>query len=80
MHTARFAVAQGRPLAVVRPPDPTARLWRGNAALVDPSGCPPGLLAATGVVARMVSHRRPVADLVLPADGDLSGLWRLLGW
>ena len=83
MHTARFAIEQGRPLAVVAPPAPASgragAVWAGNAALVSPQGCDPGVLHAKGRVAAQVAARRPVADVVLPADGDLSALWDRLG-
>lgn len=81
MHTARFTLEQGRALAVVRPPsDRTGRgtVWSGNAALVAPEGCDPAVLHAKGAVARLVAGRRPAADVVLPADGDLAALWAFL--
>ena len=83
MHTARFALEQGRPLAVVAPPDTLAarraRVWAGNAALAAEEGCDPSVLHARGATARLVAARRPVADAVLPCDGDLGPLRDLLG-
>ncbi|HET6810115.1 MAG TPA: DNA-processing protein DprA [Acidimicrobiales bacterium] len=80
MHTARFTVEQGRLLAVVAPPGSgRSDVWAGNAALTAPAGCDPGVLHAKGKVAALVAARRPVADLVLAADGDLAPLWEALG-
>lgn len=82
MHTARFTVEQGRVLAVVAPPPGPAgraRQWAGNAALCDPAGCSPSVLHARGAVAGLVSARRPVAEVVVPAGGDLGPLWAVLG-
>jgi hypothetical protein len=45
---------------------------------VAPEGCDPAVLHAKGPVARLVAGRRPVADVVLPADGDLAVLWAFL--
>ncbi|HVA44121.1 MAG TPA: DNA-processing protein DprA [Acidimicrobiales bacterium] len=80
LHTARFTVGQGRPLVVVAPPGngPGRTAWAGNAALCDPAGCDPALLHATGTAGRLVGSRRPVADLVIEADGPWSELWELL--
>ena len=80
MHTARFALAQGRLLVVVRPPDDDAGLaaFTGNLALCAPEGCDPAALAATGQMAVLVAARRPVADLVLTGRGELAGLWATL--
>ena len=81
MHTARFTLEQGRLLAVLAPPPAPrgrARQWSGNAALGAPGGCGPEVLHARGATARLVAGRRPVADIVLPADGDLTALWRAL--
>jgi DNA processing protein len=57
MHTARFAVVQGRLLVVVRPrgPDGAVTACSGNVALADPNGCDPALLSATG---RTAAHGR----------------------
>lgn len=82
MHTARFTVEQGRVLVVVAPPDGPAgraRAWSGNAALCNPAGCDPAQLHAKGAVAALVAGRRPVADVVVPPDGDLRDLWAALG-
>ena len=81
MHTARFTLEQGRLLAVVAPPAPPrggARQWSGNAALSAPEGCAPAVLHARGATARLVATRRPMADVVLAPDGDLTPLWRAL--
>ena len=79
MHTARFAVMQGRLLAVVRPRgrDRAVAACSGNAALTDPNGCDPALVSATGATAELVRGRRPMADVVLDEEelaGFLSGL------
>ena len=81
MHTARFALAQHRLLAVVRPGDGDARsgaTWAGNAALLDPEGCDPALLHATGAAARLIAERRPVADLAVTRDSPWDDLWAAL--
>jgi DNA processing protein len=81
MHTARFAVAQGRPLVVVRPrgDDAAVMASSGNVALADPGGCDPALLAARGEVAELVRARRPVADVVVDDPEELAELFgRLL--
>lgn len=77
MHTARFTLIQHRLLAVVEPPPstPMAPQWAGNAALLDRDGCDPALLHATGSAARLISARRPVADLAIGPAGPWDGLW-----
>jgi DNA protecting protein DprA len=79
MHTARFALAQGRPLVVMTPP-PGHRIarWGGNLALSHPNGTDPALLHARGPLASRLARRTPVADLVLPAEGPWDALWELL--
>jgi DNA processing protein len=80
MHTARFTIDQGRLLAVLAPPpSPRPGVWSGNAALTAATGCDPAVLHAKGGVAALVARRRPAADVVLPADGDLGALWAALG-
>jgi DNA processing protein len=73
MHTARFAVAQGRLLVVVRPRGPhgAVKASTGNVALADPNGCDPVLLSATGKTAELVRARRPVADVVIDDRDEL---------
>lgn len=80
MHTARFAIEQGRLLAVAAPVAAglRQRAWSGNRALCDPEGCDPALLSARGALAAAVSARRPVADVVWRSDADLVALWRRL--
>jgi DNA processing protein len=81
MHTARFAIAQARPLVVVSPPAGTDRAggyWAGNLALTRPDGCDPALLHATGTLARAINDRRPVADLAIGGTGPWPELWELL--
>lgn len=73
LHTARFAIALGRTLAVLAPP----RLdgpYAGSAALIDPRGCDPGLLGATGDLAQLIRGRRPVADVVLAGPAEVAYL------
>jgi len=80
MHTARFAVVQGRLLAVARPKSAeTAAACSGNLALIDPGGCDPALVWATGAAAELVRSRRPMADVVIADRGDLAKLWGRLG-
>lgn len=77
LHTARFAVEQGRLLVVPRPRSP----WdsepesAGNMALSDPAGCDPAVLHATGGLARLLATRRPAADLVLHEASEIERLW-----
>ena len=77
LHTARFAVAEGRLLVVVRPDDREAdeRAWSGNRVLADPGGCDPAVLSATGKAAALVRERRPVADVVLERREGLAAVW-----
>ncbi len=81
MHTARFAVAQGRLLVVVRPNgrERDSSACSGNMALSDPDGCDPALLSATGRTAEMIRARRPVADVVIEKGDEFAGLWERLG-
>jgi DNA processing protein len=81
MHTARFAILQGRLLVVMRPRGAESDLAAngGNLALSDPNGCDPTLLSATGKAAQMISGRRPVADLVVEDRDGLAALWDRLG-
>ena len=77
LHTARFALAQGRPLVVPRPRSP----WddepesAGNMALTDPLGCSPRVVQATGRLANILTKRRPFADIVLHSAEDVSLIW-----
>jgi len=77
MHTARFAAVQGRLLVVVRPKGPHSRMTActGNLALLDPNGCDPTLLSATGATAELIRSRRPMADLVIDDRDQLAQLW-----
>lgn len=67
MHTARFAILQHRPLAVVAPPaaEHTETEWAGNVALLDPAGCHSDLVYANGKDAPLVAAKRPAADAVI---------------
>ena len=78
MHTARFAIVQGRLLVVVRPPGPASAVpaFTGNLALADPAGCDPALLSATGGIAQLVRGRRPVADVVIEDPDEFGKLWQ----
>ncbi len=80
MHTARFAVLQGRPLVVVRPRGRDAALptSAGNLVLCDAAGCDPALLSATGSAAAAIRARRPVADVVIDRREELPELWTLI--
>lgn len=80
MHTARFTLEQERLLVVLAPgAERSDRAgWAGNAALSDPGGCDPALLHARGRLAVRLAARRPVADLVLDPDGNLTPLLDLI--
>ncbi len=80
MHTARFAVVQGRLLVVVRPrgPDGAVTACSGNVALADPNGCDPALLSATGRTAELLRARRPMADVVIDDREELDELFERL--
>ena len=80
MHTASFAIAQGRALAVAEPqgPDRVRKASGGNLALIDPAGCDPALLSATGENAELILARRPVADVVIDSPEKLTRLWERL--
>ena len=77
LHTARFALVQGRPLVVPRPRAP----WddepqsAGNMALTDPLGCSPSVVQASGRQASLLAGRRPLADVVVHTAEDLSAIW-----
>jgi DNA processing protein len=79
MHTVRFALLAGRLLAVARPAgdDALVAASAGNLALTDPAGCDPALLHARGKEARAIAARRPLADVVIEGEADLSRLWEL---
>lgn len=77
LHTARFTVEQGKPLVVVKPregADPKA--YAGNVALVDPNGCDPDHLKASGALAVDLKNKKPVADVVLTASEQLPEVWQ----
>jgi hypothetical protein len=78
MHTARYAVAQGRPLAVARPSGKWAEEQRssGNLVLTDPAGCAPEHVYATDKTdISRCADRQPYADVVLRSRDDLPLLW-----
>lgn len=77
LHTARFAIEQGRRLVVARPKpgwvdEPESA---GNVALSDPQGCDPTVLSAKGNLAERIRHKRPVADLVVNSANDIDEMW-----
>jgi len=76
LHTARFAIAQGRTLACALPPPALRREpeMAGNWLLTDPTGIDPRVLGATGPLSRVISERRPAADLVVTRPSDLDAL------
>ena len=80
MHTARFAVIQGRLLVVVRPrgPDRAVAGCTGNVVLADPNGCDPSLVSATGKIAELIRARRPMADVVIDDREELDELFEQL--
>lgn len=71
LHTARYAVELGRRLIVAaprRPVDLARNNSAGNLLLLDPSGCDPEALGATGATAELVAQRRPLADAPFTVD------------
>lgn len=76
LHTARFAIEQGRALIVSWPGPEFADLTTvaGNLALSDPSGCSPEVLRAKGRLASKIALRRPVADFVVRSSGELPAI------
>lgn len=77
LHTARFALEQGRLLVVPRPRPPWDQEAEsaGNMALTDPNGCDPAVLHAGGSLGELIRAKRPVADLVLTEAGEINKLW-----
>ena len=76
LHTVRFAIQQSKRLVV---PRPNSRLQTeprsaGNMALTDTNGCAPSILSATGLVAKLIVEKRPVADVVLTSK-NLDEIW-----
>jgi DNA processing protein len=78
LHTARFALEQGRYLAVATPPpalgsDPSLA---GNAALTAPNGTSPETLHATNpATAALIRQRAPLSDLCVSSIDDFNRLW-----
>jgi DNA processing protein len=75
LHTARFAIEQGRRLIVPRPAggrrtDPANA---GNVALTDPDGIDPAILKASRKTTELLAERRPVADDVPETPAELKG-------
>jgi DNA processing protein len=77
LHTARFAIQQGRRLVVPRPSGrwSNEKESAGNMALTDPSGCSPAVLQASGALNRAIARRKPVADLVIHDSSDVARIW-----
>ena len=77
LHTARFALQQGRRLVVPRPRPPwdQERESAGNLALSDPNGCSPAVLQASGALVKEILRRKPVADLVIHDQADIARIW-----
>lgn len=77
MHAARYALLQGRILAVARPSGPwaTEEKSTGNMALTNPNGMDPALVYVTGDAAAVIQARRPAADIVINGRNDLPGLF-----
>jgi len=77
LHTVRFALQQRRRLVAVRPRPPWDQEPQsaGSLAITDPSGCSPAVIGATGDLAREVSARRPLADVVLSGLDDVASIW-----
>jgi len=77
LHSARFALQQGRRLVVPRPRPPwdQERESAGNMALTDPNGCSPVVLQASGALAKKILRRKPVADLVIHDQADIAQVW-----
>lgn len=77
LHTARFAIEQGRLLAVAAPPTTVEpdEAMAGNAALVAPEGVDPTLLHITDPdLSATVAARQPAADKVIAHPNDLHEL------
>lgn len=73
LHTARFSVELGRKLIVANPWHPRDRALTstaGNQVLLNPSGCAPAVLGATGEGVDRISERKPVADASFTVDSD----------
>lgn len=80
LHTARFTVEQDRLLVVALPKRSTTPVdgadpYAGNVALADSSGCNPSVLRADGSLSTKIAARRPVADLVVSKEEDLTAAW-----
>lgn len=77
LHTARFAIQQGRKLVVPRPKGQWSneKESAGNMALTDPSGCSPAVLQASGALNRAIAKRKPLADLVIHETSDIARIW-----
>lgn len=77
MHAAKYALAQGRTLAVARPSGTwaTEEKSAGNMVLSDPNGMDPSLMYLTGHAATLIAARRPAADVVINSRDDLPGLF-----
>lgn len=77
IHTARYAIEQGRLLAVAAPPASSAEdpELAGNRALTDAAGIDPALLHATDpALVASIASRRPVADVVIASPEDMTTL------
>lgn len=77
IHTARFAIEQGRLLVVAAPPSAAAAdpELAGNTALTNPTGIDPVLLHARDPeLATAISARRPAADRVIASPEDMNRL------
>lgn len=69
LHTARYAIEQSRKMIVARPTsarDNASTTTEGNRRLLDPQGCDPSDLGASGETAERIRARRPVADASMP--------------
>ena len=77
LHTARFAIEQGRRLVVPRPKPP----WDlepqslGNMALTDPNGWDTSIFKATENLNNIISQRKPIADVVIRESSDVYMIW-----
>lgn len=78
LHTARFAIEQGRKLVVPRP----TKKWvnevqsAGNISLTNDSGCSPTILRAESKrLTELIAMRKPVADIVLNKREDIESIW-----
>lgn len=77
LHTARFCLEQGKRLVAARPRPPWnhEKESRGSMALTDPGGFPRDAGETGGLPWKLISARRPVADVVLHDTSEVNLIW-----